>query len=176
MTDVAAKRFRRTGSWFPDSQKRHRGDSNPCGQSPMDFESISLATRTQCLVAPAIQQCLEAHSCGVCGVHGPSNLATFPWPNTNMTCKLQETVKRLEDCGSSPPAQHTSHAACHSNEERVATMSEIRHRFDSGMQNVHLPTIVSVGEGSTRTENLLVGNHLRELSIITFFSNARCWQ
>jgi hypothetical protein len=27
---------------------RHRGDSNPCGQSPMDFESISLATRTQC--------------------------------------------------------------------------------------------------------------------------------
>ena len=29
--------------------KRHRGDSNPCGQSPMDFESISLAARTQCL-------------------------------------------------------------------------------------------------------------------------------
>ena len=27
---------------------RHRGDSNPCGQSPMDFESISLAARTQC--------------------------------------------------------------------------------------------------------------------------------
>ena len=28
--------------------KRHRGDSNPCGQSPMDFESISLTARTQC--------------------------------------------------------------------------------------------------------------------------------
>ena len=28
---------------------RHRGDSNPCGQSPMDFESISLAARTHCL-------------------------------------------------------------------------------------------------------------------------------
>ena len=28
--------------------KRQRGDSNPCGQSPMDFESISLTTRTQC--------------------------------------------------------------------------------------------------------------------------------
>ncbi len=26
-----------------------RGDSNPCGQSPMDFESISLTARTQCL-------------------------------------------------------------------------------------------------------------------------------
>ena len=27
---------------------RHRGDSNPCGQSPMDFKSISLTARTQC--------------------------------------------------------------------------------------------------------------------------------
>ena len=32
---------------------RHRGDSNPCGQSPMDFESISLAAQTQCLL-PAL--------------------------------------------------------------------------------------------------------------------------
>ena len=32
-----------------DSGKRQRGDSNPCGQSPMDFESISLAARTHCL-------------------------------------------------------------------------------------------------------------------------------
>ena len=29
-------------------EKRHRGDSNPCGQSPIDFESISLTARTQC--------------------------------------------------------------------------------------------------------------------------------
>jgi hypothetical protein len=29
-------------------QSRHLGDSNPCGQSPMDFGSISLATRTKC--------------------------------------------------------------------------------------------------------------------------------
>ena len=28
--------------------KRHRGDPDPCGQSPMDFESISLTARTQC--------------------------------------------------------------------------------------------------------------------------------
>ena len=27
---------------------RHREDSNPCGQSPMDFESISLTAQTQC--------------------------------------------------------------------------------------------------------------------------------
>ena len=29
--------------------RRHQGDSNPCGQSPMDSESISLAVQTQCL-------------------------------------------------------------------------------------------------------------------------------
>ena len=32
---------------------RHRGDSTPCGQGPMDFESISLAAQTQCLL-PAL--------------------------------------------------------------------------------------------------------------------------
>ena len=31
--------------------KRQRGDSNPCGQSPMDFESISLTARTHCHMA-----------------------------------------------------------------------------------------------------------------------------
>jgi hypothetical protein len=30
-------------------QKRQRGDSNPRGQSPSDFESDSLTTRTHCL-------------------------------------------------------------------------------------------------------------------------------
>ena len=30
--------------------KRQRGDLNPCGQSPMDFESITLATRSHCHV------------------------------------------------------------------------------------------------------------------------------
>ena len=33
---------------------RHRGDSSPCGQSPMDFESISLAARTHCLGCAAL--------------------------------------------------------------------------------------------------------------------------
>ena len=36
---------------------RHRRDSNPCGQSPMDFESISLAARTQCLLPAGDQVC-----------------------------------------------------------------------------------------------------------------------
>ena len=34
--------------FFPLYAKRQRGDSNPCGQSPMDFESISLTARTHC--------------------------------------------------------------------------------------------------------------------------------
>ena len=43
----------------PASAKRHRGDSNPCGQSPMDFESISLAARTQCLGCSLLRVCLR---------------------------------------------------------------------------------------------------------------------
>ena len=39
----------------PAQPKRHRGDLSPCGQSPMDFESISLAARTHCLVLAGAQ-------------------------------------------------------------------------------------------------------------------------
>ena len=42
---------REQGRWKRNllkEQRRQRGDSNPCGQSPMDFESISLAARTHC--------------------------------------------------------------------------------------------------------------------------------
>ena len=35
---------------LPDRKIRHRGDSSPSGQSPLDFESNSLAARTQCLL------------------------------------------------------------------------------------------------------------------------------
>ena len=38
---------------------RQRGDSNPCGQSPMDFESISLAARTHCLLAMSSRALLK---------------------------------------------------------------------------------------------------------------------
>ena len=44
--------------------KRQRGDSSPCGQSPMDFESITLTTRSHCPV-------LSAHgaTCRACAHH-----------------------------------------------------------------------------------------------------------
>jgi hypothetical protein len=38
-------------------RKRYRGDSNPCGQSPMDFESIPLAARTPCHVMQPWAMC-----------------------------------------------------------------------------------------------------------------------
>ena len=34
---------------------QHRGDSSPCGQSPMDFESIPLTARAQCHVTLRIK-------------------------------------------------------------------------------------------------------------------------
>ena len=47
---LSAEAIRRKTTMAPTLNvgKRHRGDSNPCGQSPMDFESISLTARTQC--------------------------------------------------------------------------------------------------------------------------------
>ena len=38
-------------------RKRHRGDSSPCGQSPLDFESIPLAARTPCHVTQRYAMC-----------------------------------------------------------------------------------------------------------------------
>ena len=49
--------LRQEGGHASRVTKRHRGDSNPCGQSPMDFESISLAARTQCHVLCGFAVC-----------------------------------------------------------------------------------------------------------------------
>ena len=48
---------------YPSIQNgnRHRGDSNPCGQSPMNFESISLAARTQCLLLLLVPHYFTSH-------------------------------------------------------------------------------------------------------------------
>ena len=55
--------------------KRHRGDSNPCGQSPMDFESISLAARTQCLCHFGAS---NAHPCAEQGVTSATDQSRDP--------------------------------------------------------------------------------------------------
>ena len=58
---------------------RHRGDSNPCGQSPMDFESISLTARTQCLeVSFSRSQYSVAHFRYIVRVSGGKKLETSP--------------------------------------------------------------------------------------------------
>ena len=50
---------------------RHRGGSNPCGQSPMDFKSISLAARTHCLKTAAKQYGLVILCCEKVMRHWP---------------------------------------------------------------------------------------------------------
>ena len=64
-------------SCSPPGQSTHRGDSSPCGQSPMDFESISLAARTQCLLPARTHHAtwhtdsflLVSHLSSHCGSH-----------------------------------------------------------------------------------------------------------
>ena len=57
---------------------RQRVDSNPCGQSPMDFESISLAARTHCL-----GRRLEKLTTSCTEVLG---LNAFPWKTSLRPC------------------------------------------------------------------------------------------
>ena len=68
-----------------DYWHRHRGDSNPCGQSPMDFESISLAARTQCLEASVLELPsyeLQVDLCHVQGDHTTGKTThEARWPN-----------------------------------------------------------------------------------------------
>ena len=63
-------------SCSPPRQSTPRG-SSPCGQSPMDFESISLAARTQCLLPARTHHAtwhtdsflLVSHLSSHCGSH-----------------------------------------------------------------------------------------------------------
>ena len=42
---------------------RQRGDLSPCGQSPMDFESITLATRSHCQLPPTPERARTTSVC-----------------------------------------------------------------------------------------------------------------
>ena len=67
-------------------QRRQRGDSNPCGQSPMDFESISLTARTHCLYMAAVPRMTKLPHLP------PSRVAPYP-PNVGVCACV---------CGSAP--------------------------------------------------------------------------
>jgi hypothetical protein len=58
-------------------QQRHRGGSNPCGQSPMDFESISLTARTQChcCILRRISSARVGLACRLAGAPAPGYAA-----------------------------------------------------------------------------------------------------
>ena len=49
-------------------RKRQRGDLNPCGQSPMDFEAISLAARTHCLNGVADMAAMKIIAINLCNL------------------------------------------------------------------------------------------------------------
>ena len=74
-----------------DATKRHRGDSNPCGQSPMDFESISLTARTQCHANAAQATLLYSRARGECGAAAapPQTMPGRAWPGR----RTPETVR-----------------------------------------------------------------------------------
>ena len=87
-------------------QIRHRGDSSPCGQRPMDFESISLATRTQCLAcrkhparpeAPAANT-VVAEALNICR-HPSTNASYIAMPHH----WVHSSVVRAADCRSAGP-------------------------------------------------------------------------
>ena len=81
--------------------KRHRGDSNPCGQSPMDFESISLAARTQCHVMDHFLVGLIKQSLKCSGLLGSVNCKPLAALSLNFvlslalpTCRRDATFRK----------------------------------------------------------------------------------
>ena len=80
--------------------KRHLGDSNPCGQSPMDFESISLAARTKCLAAQGHRDASVIQM----ALRGPSaQTGRQAQPNTSRTIPK---AQRITHPASEPPPKH----------------------------------------------------------------------
>ena len=82
---------------------RQRGDSNPCGQSPMDFESISLAARTHCLVhafSPSSSQVYTALS-QLSSSHGEcqarENMWIWDWGTTQPGMRSTLASRREHD-------------------------------------------------------------------------------
>ena len=76
--------------------KRHRGDSNPCGQRPMDFESISLAARTQCHVMDHFLIGLIKQSLKCSGLLGSANCKPLAALSLNFVLSLAEPTCRRD--------------------------------------------------------------------------------
>ena len=81
---------------------RQLGDSSPCGQSPMDFESITLATRSNCHSNFRRTHCKRPYSLG------QTVTATFA-ERTASACKTLVTTRHVDPqdsgqvLGLSPP-------------------------------------------------------------------------
>ena len=92
--------------------KRHRGDSNPCGQSPMDFESISLAARTQChvidhfLIGETTRPFKRLHLCQIPG----AGSCDLPWPRS-WTSKAERLSVRQHPCNTKNSSSSSSNSS-----------------------------------------------------------------
>jgi hypothetical protein len=83
---VSMCRVQRRGErlrFFSWRKKRHRKDSNPCGQSPMDFESISLAARTQCLAMEERSCATKLFHVHLASKHRAADMESHSMPTSN---------------------------------------------------------------------------------------------
>ena len=100
---------------------RHRGDSSPCGQSPMDFESISLAARTQCLLPARTHHAtwhtesflLVSHLSSHCGSHGFTVLSHLQLVSSMAKKQASQSPKNIPKHKLvGPSAQNSSVCKC----------------------------------------------------------------
>ena len=93
--------------------KRHRWGSNPCGQSPLDFKSNSLTSRTQCLR-------------GICEACIPLRL---PELSTLQIAKKQNEPRLSSDCMTGSMCrfiQPSPHCACVTPVSKLCQPSDFR--------------------------------------------------
>jgi hypothetical protein len=69
-------------------KKRHRGDSIPCGQSPMDFESISVAARTQCLAMKERSCATRLFHVHLASRHQAADMETHSMPKASQSIQI----------------------------------------------------------------------------------------
>ena len=108
--------------------KRHRGDSNPCGQSPMDFWSISLATRTQCPRRPALSAAREQTKHNACfGLASEANIRRLSLAISRHRCTSVGMLEQHRG-GSNLWAEQHSHFCKFRDDNRA----DVQHSYPKG--------------------------------------------
>ena len=123
--------------------KRHRGDSNPCGQSPMDFESISLTARTQCHgnTSEISQGQMPQQLLAPCKLSGRESGLDPPRDGRKYKPRCRDGILRIQRC--------TSRAAL----RKGATTRNAQFDVRSGTQVQRAAPGIEPGTSRTQTEN-----------------------